>query len=75
MFFITSLILIFVTDKFGESISSLRKFTHTALANKPIDDNLTFPESELGNIGQDIVGIYQKLNNAKQELISEKEKS
>ncbi len=74
LFFITSLTLVYVTDKFGESISALKKFTLKAIADKPIDEDLTFPESELGIIGKDIVGIYQKLNNAKHELQSEKEK-
>jgi two-component system phosphate regulon sensor histidine kinase PhoR len=74
LFFITSLTFIYVTDKFGESISALKKFTLKAIADKPIDEDLTFPENELGIIGQDIVGIYQKLNNARHELLSEKEK-
>lgn len=74
LFFITSLTLIWVTDKFGESVSALKKFTLKALADKPIDDDLTFPENELGIVGKDIVRIYQKLNTAKHELQSEKEK-
>jgi two-component system phosphate regulon sensor histidine kinase PhoR len=74
LFFITSLTLVYVTDKFGESISALKKFTLKAIADKPIDEDLIFPESELGIIGKDIIGIYQKLNNAKHELQSEKEK-
>lgn len=74
LFFVTSLTLVYVTDKFGESISALRKFTLKALADKPIDEDLTFPENELGIIGQDIVGIYHKLNTSRHELQSEKEK-
>ena len=74
LFFFTSLTLIWVTDKFGESVAALRKFTLKALADKPIDEDLTFPESELGIIGQDIVGIYRKLNTSRHELQSEKEK-
>jgi two-component system phosphate regulon sensor histidine kinase PhoR len=74
LFFITSLTLVFVADKYGESTSALRKFTLKALANKPIDEDLTFPENELGIIGKDIVGIYHKLNLAKHELQHEKEK-
>jgi len=74
VFFITSLVLIWVTDKFGESVAALKKFTLKALADKPIDEDLTFPESELGIIGKDIVGIYQKLNNSRHALLSEKEK-
>jgi two-component system OmpR family sensor kinase/two-component system phosphate regulon sensor histidine kinase PhoR len=74
LFFITSLTLIYITDKFGESVAALRKFTLKALADKPIDEDLSFPESELGIIGKDIVGIYRKLNSSRHELQSEKEK-
>jgi two-component system OmpR family sensor kinase/two-component system phosphate regulon sensor histidine kinase PhoR len=74
LFVLTSLSLIVLTARFGKSISALKKFAAQASENKSIDDNLTFPNTELGNIGQDIVDIYQKLNSTKQELISEKEK-
>lgn len=72
--FLTAITLVLVTDKYGKSISNLRKFTLDALANKPIDENLVFPKNELGLIGQDIIDIYQALNKTKEELISEKQK-
>jgi two-component system phosphate regulon sensor histidine kinase PhoR len=74
LFVLTSLSLILLTARFGRSISALKKFTAQASEDKSIDETLTFPKTELGNIGQDIVDIYQKLNTAKQELLSEKEK-
>lgn len=74
LFFISSISLIFITEKFGTSIATLKKFTIQASADNPIDDTLIFPENELGMIGQDIVEIYQKLINTKKELIVEKEK-
>jgi two-component system, OmpR family, phosphate regulon sensor histidine kinase PhoR len=74
LFVLTSLSLILLTARFGKSISALKKFTIQASENKSIDETLTFPKTELGNIGQDIVDIYQKLNATKQELLSEKEK-
>lgn len=73
-FLIASFTIVLITDKFGKSISTLRDFTVQALANKPIDEKLVFPENELGIIGQDIIEIYQKLNHTKEELISEKAK-
>lgn len=73
-FLIASFTIVLITDKFGKSISTLRDFTVQALANKPIDEKLVFPENELGIIGQDIVEIYRKLNHTKEELISEKAK-
>ena len=74
LFVITTLSLMLLTARFSRSVSALKKFTLQASENKTIDDNITFPNTELGNIGQDIVDIYQKLNTTKQELISEKEK-
>jgi two-component system OmpR family sensor kinase/two-component system phosphate regulon sensor histidine kinase PhoR len=79
MFFIllllaASLTVIILTDKFGKSISTLREFTLKALTNKPINEEFVFPENELGDIGQEIIEIYQNLNRTKEELISEKAK-
>lgn len=69
-----ALAIVLITDKFGKSISTLREFTLKALANKPIDGQLVFPDNELGLIGQDIIDIYQNLNRTKEELMSEKAK-
>ena len=45
----TSITLILITDKFGKSIRTLREFTLKALAEKPIDEALVFPQNELGS--------------------------
>lgn len=74
LFILTSLSLIILTARFGKSISALKQFTAQASENKSIDNTLTFPKTELGNIGQELVDIFQKLNTTKQELLSEKEK-
>jgi len=74
LFFIAASTLVFITDKFGQSVATLKKFTLQASENKVIDENLVFPENELGIIGQDIVAIYQNLINTKKELLVEKEK-
>ena len=74
IFFISSISLIFITEGFGKTISTLRKFTIQAATNDVIDENLVFPENELVSIGQDIVDIYQKLITTKKELLLEKEK-
>jgi signal transduction histidine kinase len=73
-FLAASLTIIVITDKFGKSITTLREFTLKAMANKPIDERMVFPENELGAIGQDIIDIYQNLNRTKEELLSEKAK-
>ncbi len=66
--------IVLITDKFGKSIRALRDFTLKALSNKPIEGAIEFPENELGFIGQDIIEIFRKLNNTKEELLSEKSK-
>ncbi|HLO58570.1 MAG TPA: ATP-binding protein [Bacteroidales bacterium] len=69
-----SLTIILLTDRFGKSINTLRNFTLKALENKPIEEKFEFPQNELGNLGQEIIEIYQNLNRTKEELISEKAK-
>jgi two-component system OmpR family sensor kinase/two-component system phosphate regulon sensor histidine kinase PhoR len=69
-----TLVVLLITDKFGKSMSTLREFTLKATANKPIDEKLVFPNNELGDIGQEIIEIYQSLNRTKEELMSEKAK-
>jgi len=69
-----SLGLLVSANKFIRSVRTLKDFAAKASANKPIDEQLIFPETELGNIGQEIIDIYQNLNKTKEELISEKAK-
>jgi two-component system OmpR family sensor kinase/two-component system phosphate regulon sensor histidine kinase PhoR len=74
IFFAASFTIVLVTDKFGQSISTLREFTEKVSGNKPIDEKLVFPENELGSIGREIIGIYRNLNRTKEELLSERAK-
>jgi two-component system, OmpR family, phosphate regulon sensor histidine kinase PhoR len=74
LFLAASFTIVLLTDKFGKSISTLRDFTLKALANKPIDEKMDFPENELGVIGQEIIDIYRNLHKTKEELLSEKAK-
>ncbi|MFN8258982.1 MAG: ATP-binding protein [Bacteroidales bacterium] len=74
IFFTSTLVIVFVRDKFGKSVLLLKTFTNKVSENQEIDTTIHFPKNELGNIGQDIVEIYDKLNKTKADLISEKEK-
>ncbi len=71
---ITTFSIVLITDKFGKSIDTLKEFTIRALANKPIEGGLVFPNNELGSIGQEIIDIYKKLSQTKEDLLSEREK-
>lgn len=74
LFLISFLVLVWFNSRFNLSVANLKQFTMLANANVPIKGELSFPSTELGTIGQEIIDIYQKLNTTKQELIAEKEK-
>lgn len=74
LFFIVLVSLIYVSDKFGKSISKLKDFAIKAGENKPVNVDIQFPQNELGVIGRQIVQIYTKLKTTSDELHLEKEK-
>ncbi len=72
-FFITvGLILLVVTNRFGQSITQLKDFALSLRSGKPFKSN--FPKNELGVIGTEILSIYNKLLETKNELEVEKTK-
>ena len=74
LFFISSVSLIYVSDKMGKAISELELFAKTAANNKSLDPNIEFPDNELGTIGKQIVNIYKNLKKTQNALTFEKEK-
>ena len=74
LFFIVLVSLIYISDKFGKSVSKLKDFAIKAGENKPVNANIQFPENELGVIGRQIVQIYTKLKTTSDELNLEREK-
>jgi two-component system phosphate regulon sensor histidine kinase PhoR len=71
-FIITGIVLLVVTNKFGESVTRLRDFTISLKNDKPFISN--FPKNELGDIGSEILEIYNNLLSAKNEIAIEKDK-
>ena len=75
MFVITLFILIYFTDKFGNVMSSLKKFV-TAVEKGDIEyKNITFPDTDSGEIGNKVIAIYQQLEKSKQKIVQEKERN
>jgi len=74
LFLIAVSVLIYVTNRFGVSISKLEDFAIKAGNNEIVDSKIVFPKNELGVIGKQIIQIYNNLKKTKDELIIEKEK-
>jgi len=73
MFLIMGWMLYFVTRRLGDFINRLKDFAIRAGRDEKIDD-VAFPDDELGIISQQIIRIYKKMKEAKDDLANEKEK-
>lgn len=63
------------TRRLSLSITKLKDFAIKAAKNKPINESeIDFPDNELGEIGSQIVEIYNKLHNAKENVALEKDR-
>ena len=74
LFLIALSVLIYFTNRFGVSISNLEDFALKAGNNENMDSKIVFPKNELGVISKQIIQIYNKLKNTKDELQIEKDK-
>jgi two-component system OmpR family sensor kinase/two-component system phosphate regulon sensor histidine kinase PhoR len=71
-FIIIGIVLILVTNRFGESITRLKDFAVSVRNEKPFISE--FPRNELGEIGAEILELYNNLLSTKNELANEKDK-
>lgn len=74
VFILIWLLINIVTKRLSISITKLKDFAIKAGKNEPIDDISEFPENELGEIGSQIIKIYNNLKKAKDNIAFEKDK-
>ncbi len=74
IFLLVSIVLFFVTQNITKSIRRLRVFTDKVENGSLPDDDISFPNDELGEISHNIVLLYKDLLAAKEELYKEREK-
>ena len=73
LFFLVLGALIYINDRMGIAIGSLRDFAAEAAGNRdPV--GIDFPETELGLIGLQLSDIYRDLKKTRDQLMLEKEK-
>lgn len=68
------LIINMITKRLSISITKLKDFAIKAAKNEPIENENEFPNNELGEIGKQIIKIYNKLRIANNDVALEKER-
>ena len=74
LFFITLISLIYISDRFGKAISGLKDFIVSADNHNINYNNIHFPNTELGEIGEKIIHNYQLLEESNKQINVEQEK-
>jgi len=71
---IASIALFFISRNFSKSIDRLRIFTKKAENEEFIDTDIEFPKDELGEISKNIVKLYKKQLQTRDDVNNEREK-
>lgn len=74
MFIIVLLLLNYVAGRFGESISRLKDLAIKIKEKKPLPETITFPDDELGDVGNQLLTMIKQKEQSKKEILLEKEK-
>jgi signal transduction histidine kinase len=63
-----------ITHRLGNAIDQLRDFAENADSNRFLDIEQEFPQNELGEISQHIVGLFRRISSTRDDLMVEREK-
>ena len=74
VFAVVLFVIIRVSDHFGKAVSSLRRFINSAERGLVDYDHISFPNSELGEIGKSIMLKYQQLEKTGSQIAAERER-
>lgn len=74
LFIIILTILFFITKKIGVTITKLKDFVIKLSLNEDNNEEIKFPNDELGEISSQMVDMYNRINIAKNDLLIEKNK-
>ena len=74
VFLVALFFIIFLSDKFGEGVSRLHRFAEAAEKGQIDYENMSFPDSELGDIGMQMLESYHRLEQSNRIIALEKER-
>lgn len=74
IFPIVIVLLIYLSDRFGKSVAGLRRFIDSADRGLVDYDRISFPNTELGDMGRAILQKYKELEQSNQIIAVERER-
>ena len=74
LFPVILVVLIHIADRFGKSVQGLRHFIDSAERGLVDYDHISFPHSELGDIGTAIMQKYKQLEDSNRQTAQERER-
>lgn len=74
LFIVVLIVVNYVAGRFSKSITQLKNFTTLIKNNRSLPEDIEFPEDELGEIGEQLVDIFDQIRVGKRNIEIEREK-